>query len=228
MNNDVIYLLVKFGTKENIDKMQKGIIYCKNLEYYHNLYWQKKDKDMGDPYEGRYIGKLKNKNIELVIDDTNKIPIFCMYGLKRSDIRDYNNFNPMEKFKDMVNKNYWQSALIITDQVEFFNRMRIKCNENNIKALGNIVEYIDINLNSEERLIKYLNNPSKIAFWKDDYYINQYEYRFVFYEERVEDDFVIDIGDISDISKVYYGKELFDFIEDEYRIVDSQIRTVEI
>lgn len=228
MNNDVIYLLIKFGTKENIDKMQKGIIYCKNLEYYHNLYWQQKDRDMGDPYEGRYVGKLMNKNIELIIDNTNKMPIFCMYGLKRSDIRDFSKFIPREKFKDMVDKNYWQSALIITDQDKFFYRMKRKCVENNIKGLGNIVEYIDVNLNSEERLIKYLNDPSKVAFWKDNYYINQYEYRFVFHEERVDDDFIIDIGDISDISNVYDEKALLDFIEDEYRLEDSQRRTVEI
>ena len=41
-------MLMKFGTEENLTKLQSGQLYMKNLKYYVDLEKAKDDEDVGD------------------------------------------------------------------------------------------------------------------------------------------------------------------------------------
>lgn len=224
MEDEIIYMYIKFGNEENLRKLQKGIIYCKSLQYYRDEYCRTGDKDMGDPYEGCYVGKINDKSLRVIIDNTNKIPVFCMYALKKSEvlIDGKQTLNPMKKFGKMVMNDYWQAALVITDNAKFLNRIKDTCIKLGIGVKATLVEYIDFSKNLESRLQEYYSEPWKVAFWKSAEYKEQMEYRVIFPENRVDDYFTIDIGDISDISVIYNKEELAEFMDDEYDIVVNQ------
>ena len=51
--NNVVFM-IKFGEVENLKKLQKGELYCKNLKFYSDQERKTGDKSMGDIIEGKY------------------------------------------------------------------------------------------------------------------------------------------------------------------------------
>lgn len=72
--------------------------------------------------------------------------------------------------------------------------------------------------NCLDRIQDIDKNLNNIAFWKDESYSYQYEYRIAFENKVVDDNFILDIGDISDISKLYNKKELLEFMNREHTV----------
>lgn len=56
------HMLIKFGTKENLQKLQKGQLYMKNISYYNNL-----EYDGVDGKPNKYDGKTKLEECSVTI-----------------------------------------------------------------------------------------------------------------------------------------------------------------
>ena len=46
-------MLMKFGSEENLQKLQAGQLYMKNLKYYVDLEKETEDEAVGDMYDGQ-------------------------------------------------------------------------------------------------------------------------------------------------------------------------------
>ena len=46
-------MLMKFGSEENLKRLQKGQLYMKNLQYYVDLEKATDDEDVGDKYDAK-------------------------------------------------------------------------------------------------------------------------------------------------------------------------------
>ena len=51
-------MLMKFGSEENLKKLQAGQLYMKNLKYYVDLEKTTDDEDVGDKYDGQMVLQL--------------------------------------------------------------------------------------------------------------------------------------------------------------------------
>lgn len=240
---DRICFLFKFGELENLKKLQKGQIYCKNLKWYSDQEKKTGDKAMGDKLEGKH--KMTQCSIKLISRETNevafefdsasvllsfgnleKMPVFCMTGITTRDLEfkeiDENTLISDVKFSDMISKvydeAYWNSALVIENSTQFIERLTKACEDKGIEMTRKPVRYTDMDINYTDRMNSIDENVTNIAFWKDKSYSYQHEYRFAFESEVVDDSFIIDIGDISDISKIYNREELIEFMNGEYQL----------
>ena len=88
-------ILLKFGKEENLQKLQAGQFYMKNLQYYVDLEKGTSDEDVGDMYDGQMM--LQDVKISVFTTDTHeflgqisaptasfnlgylKCPVFCMF-----------------------------------------------------------------------------------------------------------------------------------------------------
>lgn len=242
--DDKLILLMKFGELENLHKLQKGQVYCKNLKFYSKLEKKNNDTARGDSLEGKYrmtacsikvynreTGNLEfsfdNADSSLVFNEVMEMPVFCMTGVSTKYIdlkeKDENTLTADVKFSNILSKmleeGYWQSALIITNQTEFLNRILNKCSELGIELKKKLIKYTDMDINLVDRYEDIDKDITNIAYWKDNAYSYQYEYRLAMKNCYTEDDFILDIGDITDISKLYNQDELKEFLEANLELV---------
>lgn len=121
-------MLLKFGAKENLKKLQAGQFYMKNLQYYVDLEKATSDESIGDMYDGQVM--LQDVNLSMYTIDTNelvgkikaptvsmnlgylKCPVFCMF------IFDYrilvkNNREIFLKFNINLHKSNWKKCLTL-------------------------------------------------------------------------------------------------------------------
>ena len=56
-------MLLKFGAKENLKKLQAGQFYMKNLQYYVDLEKATSDESIGDMYDGQVM--LQDVNLSM-------------------------------------------------------------------------------------------------------------------------------------------------------------------
>ncbi|MBR2498747.1 MAG: hypothetical protein IKB67_03445 [Clostridia bacterium] len=223
-----VHLLIKFGSKQNIQKLQSGQFYMKRLKYYVDLEKNTSDEMVGDQYDGQMM--LKDVKFTLYTCDTNEYvgqlhapissfnlgylnnPVFCMYML------DYRNYLSKEIHDGLLHikygfskeqstkiKDFGESALVVTNTNEFFKRIENTFKKRGIDYFRDLVSYYDYNNIQQLKEIQ-ANNP-RIAFWKRQKYAFQQEYRF-FAHTEVEDNLTLDIGDVSDISQVLPTEQL--------------------
>lgn len=143
-------MLLKFGAKENLKKLQAGQFYMKNLQYYVDLEKATSDESIGDMYDGQVM--LQDVNLSMYTIDTNelvgkikaptvsmnlgylKCPVFCMF------IFDYRNHTSEEQQGDILKVQYkftqeqlekmpdfGEYALIIKNGDEFVERVKKEC-----------------------------------------------------------------------------------------------------
>lgn len=248
---DSVCFLFKFGELENLKKLQEGHIYCKNLKWYSDQEKNTGNKAMGDKLEGKHKMtqcKLKfisnetnevafefnNVSVLLSSDNLEKMPVFCMTGITTKDLefkeKDENTLVAYVKFSDMISKvydeAYWNSVLVIENSTQFIERLTKACEDKRILMTRKPVSYTNMDINYTDRMSSIAESSTNIAFWKDNLYSYQHEYRFAFKSEVVDDSFSIDIGDISDISRIYNKKELIEFMSHEYRVEISSIEVL--
>ena len=239
-----IAVLMKFGIEENLKSIQSGKLYCKRLGYYADLEKDIGDNSMGDKKEGKHYmtqcnfelrdpythelkGVIENSKCYIEIGETTKMPVFCMFGLEENKMelieeneeQSVYNLNPKEVFKDIIKEDYWNSALIITEPITFLSRIIRKCEEDNIDVAYRSVSYTDMEINYEDRERSVDEEFANVAFWKDNKFKGQCEFRIIFKNIRVEDCFILDIGDISDITILLDNKKLLQFLDDNYQII---------
>lgn len=78
------------------------------------------------------------------------------------------------------------------------------------------VNYIELKENYTDRIKDICEDFKNVAFWKDNKYENQYQIRLAILNKEVEDNFILDIGDISDISILLDSKQLSEYAPKKY------------
>lgn len=202
--------LLKFQKKEIIDKIIQGSFYMNSLKVYREWFQNSGDEEIGDPFEG----ELYVNNAQLIIPEKNIVEqcnkqffrtsheddfVFCMFGIN-------SNYQKTFSFTEEQKKKWldiYDTALIIKDQPEFFNRIKNKSKELKINMVGNFVNYYDDSVDNADLLIGALKGTKNCVFQKRKKYSYQQEYRFTFENTTKAKSFEINIGDISDISIVF-------------------------
>lgn len=224
---DTINLLIKFGEKQNIESLQNGKLYMKNLKYYINREIESGDNTVGDKYDGMF--PINDCDFDFYDSETKKkafsvnkasavfdlgytmCPTFCMFLFDRRNITETNlnsikyEFTEEQKIKL---KGFGTHALVITNTNSFINRVEKGFLNNKMSVYRNTVKYFKGN--ELEHLKDIQKDNRKIAFWKRDIYTHQQEYRFFGYDCKVDDHCEIDIGDLRDISQMVEIDNLFD------------------
>lgn len=216
-----ILFLMKISSKEHIDDLRSGKMYMKPLQFFIDI---KNNDVIGDNLEGTL--RIKKTNLKIFDLKTNEKvyeissdididfgfkdnPVFCMYAFDERNYYSREKINSKEilcdfrfdeKTKDVL-KDFGEKTLIINDITEFRNRVKQAAERQNIKYKLDIVDYYE-DYNDTERIIDVLKNNSKVVFQKQEKYSYQQEFRILM-DTQVEDHFILDIGDISDITKVF-------------------------
>ena len=202
--------LFKFQTADIIEKIQKGSFYMNSLKVYRDRYQTSGDEEIGDPFEG----KIYVNNAQLIIPEKSIIEpcnnqvfstpneddfVLCMFGINPQIHKSF-CFNEDQKKKWLE---IYDTALIIKDQQEFFNRIKNKALEMNIDIIGDFVNYYDDSINDVTPFIcSLLKGIRNSVFHKRKKYAYQQEYRFTMVNNKKSDNFEMNIGDISDISTI--------------------------
>lgn len=232
-------LLMKFGSEENLKKLQAGQLYMKNLKYYVDLEKTTDDEDVGDKYDGQIV--LQDIKINMYTVDTNKFisqfnaptasmdlgylqcPVFCMFMFDyRNHVEEHldgENLTVKYQFTEEQLKkmpNFGDSVLIIKNGDEFVNRVKKGLLNAGYGFTRDHVQYYAFN--NVEHLKQVQKDNSRIAFWKRDKYSYQQEYRFLVHD-FVDDYLSVDIGDISDITQSLRTEELLNtYLEITFKV----------
>lgn len=221
-------ILIKFGSNENIRKLQNGQVYMKNMQYYIDLEKATDDENVGDMYEGQLmfgestlvmtdektgdrIGEF-DCNVESLSFGYLKMPIYCMFLLDQRNISlletekddETVRYKFSEKQKEEL-KYFGDSALIILNPTEFWSLIVEQLGIQGIAKQGDKVSYYSGK--SSTHFKEVAGNPSRVAFWKRDKYAYQQEYRLLLKQE-IEDAKILEIGDISHITQIVPTSDL--------------------
>ena len=234
--------LIKFQTKEIIDKMQKhGSIYMNSLSYYRNFEEECGDKVIGDNHEGQLHVYNAFMSIKKVEDESScgtfssfsgylstrnqDDYVFCMFGLGPDTIAQDDTFIFTEEQRKELVK-FKDKALLITDQMEFEKRLFATAGYKGYEIDKGFVEYYDKYRNDVNMFCSLRKNIKNAVFCKEQSYSYQQEYRFAI-TKRPEVDYAdhleLYIGDISKISKVF---DTNDLLRMYFRKEDKQLWTV--
>lgn len=240
--NDKFFWLMKFGSRKNIEMLQQGKIYMKNLQYYINLEHDSDDEDVGDIYDG--LLPIHDVNLKIYTVDTKefitqiktpvsilnlgykKAPVFCMFILDSRNNTDVSlfgdeltaryDFSDKQKLKLSV---FGDSVLMITDPGEFFSRMSKGLNDAGIGFARDKVKYYE--RNTKEHFEDVMNNNSRIGFWKRKKYDYQQEYRYIL-DSSIDDYIIIDVGNLSDISRIESADKIINSFTEVKFFIDKK------
>jgi hypothetical protein len=201
-------LFAKFGDKKHLEKLQKeGHFFCNTITYFSNL----EDNNVrGDKFESTFKFKYA-ENLILQLKDadnpkaewkrlkvTNMLyqeyykqslgNLFCMSAFQLSPQENVSVFSFDKRFYN------YEHALIIHNQVVFFDRLKKAASTLQFRVCGNLVEYFDLQKYSGERTL----------FQKDLKYSWQEEFRIIIYTNKYleNDPFEFSIGSIEDMSEI--------------------------
>lgn len=232
-------MLMKFGSEENLKKLQAGQLYMKNLKYYVDLEKTTDDEAVGDKYDGQMV--LQDVKINMYTVDTHEFiaqfdapaasmnlgylecPVFCMFMF------DYRNHIEEHLDGDILTVRYQfteeqlekmptfgDSVLIIKNGDEFINRVKKGLLNAGYGFTRNHVQYYGFN--NIEHLKQVQKDNLRIAFWKREKYSYQQEYRLLVHD-FVDDHLSVDIGDISDITDLLKADELLNtYLEITFKV----------
>ncbi len=232
-------MLMKFGTEENLKKLQAGQLYMKNLQYYVNLEKQTYNENVGDKYEGqmmlqdtyitmyeanthKYVGQFKAPTASINFGYHN-CPVFCMFMFDYRNHIDENlegdNLTVRYQFtKEQIEKMpaFGDAVLIIKNGNEFFDRVNKALLSKGYGYTRNLVKYY--NFNNVEQLKEINDDNLQVVFWKRQKYSYQQEYRLLIHH-FVDDHFSVDIGDISDITCLLKTEQLLNtYFEVKFKV----------
>ncbi|WP_394523534.1 hypothetical protein [Lacrimispora sp. JR3] len=203
-------IFVKFSSNQYIDDIQKGRLYFNTLQHFIDLEKSSGVAGQGDKNEAQFPvsqEKRKTKNIEIITNCTasygfEDFGVFCI-----STLKPYDSCNGMGNYKfsdDQIQEFKLfgcDSCITITNIDAFICRFINACKKNNYEFAHAFVTYEEFYQPSEEFKNLATDNPFAICFRKDNRFELQQEYRFIICK-HVDKPFILDVGDISDISKV--------------------------
>lgn len=208
--------LIKIKSRELIEKLQSGSFYMNSLKFFRNTYKDGKSDGVGDPYEGKLfvhnaVVKIAELGVEKVLNDypistvNENDFVFCMFGV---DASKHTSFTFTEEQKEKLIA-FDEAALLITNTDEFFRRIEKAADEKGLQIISGFVKYYDETADEILRFISLLTyGTENIVFHKTVKYSYQQEYRFTIQNNTGEDFIELDIGDITDISKIFTTKEI--------------------
>ena len=207
--------LIKFKNTRIINSLKSGKIYLNSLKWFREYENELGDVVVGDSYEGM----LHINEGELIIKETGEhhklndtiIPtvlsnsyVFCMTYIDPKN----DKFEFDDEQKEEL-RNFGDAALVILDSEEFLARIKKAAEEKGYKIYFNKVHYYDEKVDWADIFISLIQGTHNIAFWKRKAYSNQQEFRIVIpVEDYTEDHIELDIGDISDISKIFTTEQV--------------------
>lgn len=239
-----VKLFIKFGNKKNLMELQKGKLYMKNLQYYNDLEMMdnsgKPDKIDGkwllkkgnisfwDPKDNAPIGMAEI--IETVLAyGIEKHPIFCWFGLDDRNCSKFQDddttiissveFTSEQKAK--LGLCLGEYAMVVIKAEMFIKQIEDILNKTEVKYIWKRVQYNDGN--SPERIKSIMENNYNIIFSKEKNYEYQQEYRLFVINKEVEDHFIVNVGDLSDFTKIISTKELMNY-KMEYNVPYESIQ----
>ncbi|WP_146762368.1 hypothetical protein [Paenibacillus contaminans] len=149
------------------------------------------------------------------------MPIFCITQVdstslsivKENDDSVECKLNFGDQDIEQIIKDFGEHALLINPG-EFTKRVDKAVEKQGIQTYKGKVNYEDYSVNSKERLIAQHNHDPNFFFYKRNEFAHQREYRIVLANKKSDVPYVLDIGDMSDISYLIETRKLFtgDFV----------------
>ena len=169
-------MLMKFGSEENLKKLQAGQLYMKNLKYYVELEKATNDEAIGDKYDGQMVLKdviinmceANTNNSIMQFEDTTtlvdfgylKCPVFCMFMFDYhnciGEYLDDNILTARYKFTDEQLKlmpNFGEAVLIVKEKSKFIERVNQGLIDAGYNFMQDNVKYYDFNNNDHIKQI---------------------------------------------------------------------------
>lgn len=212
--------LIKFQSKDRINDFRRGIIYMKSLEYYRKREEETGENTLGDRFEAMVhandgfiiipeLGICEKLSDNLLNTSFSNSYVFCMLSLPL----DTNTFTFDDVQKEKI-ADFGDTALLITDRVEFLNRVQKAIMREGLKGYHGMVNYYDESLDCVEYWMSLIQHGMKqAAFWKRQMYSYQQEYRLLIEQPPTEKDYyILNIGPIEDISVVLDTKQALNAI----------------
>jgi hypothetical protein len=230
-------MLMKFQNRDKLEMLQDGLMYMKPLQFYIDLEKKSLKKFIADDLEAQArtvfqtIQIFSNDDNSLFLEGTNGLstlslgyesnPVFCMFSFDMRNCNDEKlNGDKLEYRMAFTNeqkaelKEFGDSVLVIKNNGEFFKRVESAFEKRNVSYERNHVLYYKED--SPQHLKNIIDGVNHIAFSKrEEYFSVQQEYRFLA-DATTDDAFILDIGDIRDISEIYPIDEV---LEKEFRAV---------
>lgn len=224
--------LVKFT--QYTDYLKAGNLRMSNLKTY--IDWEEESgiKGIGDKLEASRVfsdvgvkmykagtdvlvaeGVAESMNFNVTADTL--LPVYCMYAVdaevleitKEDDQFYYTKFSvPDETIKRLVEE--FGDKMLFINPAPFMERVQQVFQEKGYSLKADKVKYDDYSKNDSERLKSYKDKESTdVCFWKDNYFIDQNEYRIIVPNLSIEQPLEVNIGDISDIATEFKISEFF-------------------
>jgi hypothetical protein len=194
-----VMLLLKLGQREHMEQFRKGLLYMNTLKYFRDL---ESDPARADRYEGvTHIFQPKDIIITLSAPGFGEIEIdskdlaaattvsmnselccnlFCLHAITAPV--NGTLFPPEHEW-------FGDSMVLVLNTQEFLNRVVAAAKAQNLSGKSKLVEYFD-----DEAYTGKLNR-----FWKSKRFAHQREHRIAI-DSPGKDPFVLDIGDLTDIT----------------------------
>ncbi|MFE4896591.1 hypothetical protein [Peribacillus butanolivorans] len=237
-----IGMYVKFLKGEYLEDLLNGSIYMNNFNYFIELEKESKEKGQGDKLEVAHV--IRSTGVQIIDSDTGmvfgtatmgemverypgmeKMPLFCVTHLHsidfvitkvENDIITAKIDLPLED-QLLFEKTFGETAVILTN--DFTDKMIEASNTDKLGIAVGDVQYQDYRYYSPIRKQEFDDMSINILFWKDDFFKQQREARFVLTEKNVNNHFILNIGNIRDKSKVTTTKELLTDTEFEIAVI---------
>lgn len=228
-------MLVKFGQKEHMESLLKGTIYLNAMEFFKRY---EDTNNIGDRDEG-VQNILQPEYTEIIIDsheyekggkiirspkraltkegglinvkihlDVSNVNLYCLYKISREKIaKDNLIFNLPKEIKE--EKNYTHCVVFIDPQT-FIERLYNNVKDKVLSFKSDTIEYIDKNTyHGDVGIFKKFNE-----------YEHQNEYRVALEPlpklRGSNKEFIVEIGDISDIAVIMKTEQLESVLEVKY------------
>ncbi|MDD7793679.1 hypothetical protein [Clostridium sp. 'White wine YQ'] len=213
-----LYFL-KFGRKQDLESLCNGSIYTNNADYFYRLEKETKIKKcIGDEHELKVPMKakkaiLKSDQFEIPFNDSKlefyykkdmTKAMFCLYSLYDDDFIFCEEENCYklnlsdDKKRYMLNFFYdgERDSVLFIKAGNLIKEIEQTCQKENINVIHDNVIFYDVNVPYKEQIEDFMNRQNRRFFWKDIYYKEQCEYRFIFDKDIDEGQVLFNIGDI--------------------------------
>jgi len=221
--------LVRFKSKGRIESFRHGEIYFNTLKWYRE---HEENNVVDDLFEGMVHineataittpingGETQIEKLDDVLLKTTHSNDFvsCMFSV--SPKNDFFQFDEKQKIEL---KKFGDTALLITDADEFLRRIAIAVDREKLKGLYGFVQYYDEKVDLINIWISLMKNMGNISYWKRKSYSYQQEFRISIFNDSSDENMILNIGDICDISEVYDTAQILNSMIFEHKAEEKQ------
>ncbi|MGG0278337.1 hypothetical protein ABEY37_01015 [Bacillus pacificus] len=216
-------MLIKFFRPEHVEMFLKGNLYFKNTGYFIDLESEHGEKGIGDKYEGSLFrhfdpnthelhlnfgdGKKVKMNVTRAFfteryEAARQFQLTCFTNIMEEDMENVDEGKQKikkELIEELKKEFPGRVPVLVTDEIEFLNRVDKTLLEKSITALVGNVNYFDEYEVTPLEEVKYEEDISNAFLYKRDYFKSQREYRIVTKHPVEGDSLTVNLGDISDI-----------------------------